>query len=297
MLERLNKCPLCKSGHFLNDREITDHAVSKENFIICKCTQCQLLFTNPRPTQEEIEPYYEFPEYYSHQNSTTTFTEKIYNRVRKINIHKKIKLIESLVPKGSILDYGCGTGSLLFAFKTRGWVVEGIEPNKSARKLASKTTGQKINKSLDPKHYNSTFDIITLFHVLEHIHELRKGIKGIKKSLKKNGYLLLAVPNHQSYEAKKYKDFWAGWDVPRHLYHFSQTSMQNLAEEFGFTIVETKPMIFDSYYVSLLSEKYQKPNGNLASHYLKALTTGWKSNQGAKETQEYSSLLYLLKKK
>ncbi|MFC3416504.1 class I SAM-dependent methyltransferase [Algoriphagus hitonicola] len=297
MSERLNKCPLCKSGHFLNDREIIDLAVSKETFVLCKCSQCQLLFTNPRPNQDEIAPYYEFPEYYSHQDSNSTLTEKIYNQVRNINIQKKIKLIESLIPKGSILDFGCGTGTLLAALKTKGWSINGIELNKKARKKASEITQEKIVKTLDDLELNSKVDIITLFHVLEHVHELRKTIKNLKKSLNKNGYLLFAVPNHQSYEAKKYQGYWAGWDVPRHLYHFSQESMEKLADEFNFTILQVKPMIFDSYYVSLLSEKYKNPNGNIIANYAKALKTGWKSNQKAKATNEFSSLLYILKKK
>lgn len=297
MLERLNKCPLCKSGHFLNDREIIDLAVSKESFILCKCTQCQLLFTNPRPRQEEIGPYYEFPQYYSHQDTNSTLTEKIYNQIRKINIQRKIKLIESLIPNGSILDFGCGTGHLLAALKASGWSIQGIEPNKKARKIASEITQEKIVKSLDLLDLDKTVDIITLFHVLEHVHELRKTLKKLKKSLNKNGYLLLAVPNHQSYDAEKYQRYWAGWDVPRHLYHFSQKSMENLADEFNFTIQEIKPMIFDSYYVSLLSEKYKNPESNLLSNYIKALSTGWKSNQLANSSKQFSSLLFILKKK
>ena len=297
MSERLNKCPLCKSGHFLNDREVIDHAVSKEKFILCRCTQCNLLFTNPRPKKKEIEPYYEFPQYYSHTDSTTTFTEKIYNRVRKVNIRKKVRLIESLIPKGKILDYGCGAGFLLQALKTRGWEIDGMEPNAKARKKASLLTNQKIYKSTAFFEEKPKYDVITLFHVLEHIHSLRKTLNKLKKALNPNGYILIAVPNYKSLDAVKYQESWAGWDVPRHLYHFSNESIVNLADQFNLAVHEKIPMIFDSYYVSLLSEKYKNPESNAFTNYINAMRLGWQSNQKAKKTKEYSSILYILKKK
>ena len=297
MLERLSKCPLCKSGLFLNHSEIKDHAVSHESFILCKCSNCQLLFTNPRPTQDTIGPYYAFPEYYSHEDKAKNLTQWIYQKVRKYSISKKVEFIEHLVPKGNLLDYGCGTGEFLNAAKLKGWKVAGVEPNEKARTLASKKLDKKVKASIDELKESAAFDIITLYHVLEHIHDLRKTIKNIIKHLKSDGYIIIAVPNYQSWDGKKYGQYWAGWDVPRHLYHFSQESMEKLQHEFGLELKETKPMKFDSFYVSLLSEGYLDKKSGLLSKYIKAVRAGLLSNRAAKAPGQFSSNIFVFQKK
>ena len=297
MSERLTKCPLCKSGHFLNYTEITDHAVSKENFMLCKCSKCGLVFTNPRPSQEEIGPYYNFPEYYSHSDRAKSLTQLIYQSARGIAVKKKVKLISGYVSQGKILDYGCGTAEFLTAAKKAGWQVTGIEPNKKARNLANTKLGKRVLPSLGELKKKSAFDIITLFHVLEHIHPLRKTVKKLITYLNSDGYILIAVPNHQSYDAKKYGAYWAGWDVPRHLYHFNPTSIGFFQEEFNLQLVDTKPMKMDSFYVSLLSEGYKYPKQTNLLNYWKAFHTGIKSNQMAVSPGNYSSNIYIFKKK
>ncbi|MCS5490980.1 class I SAM-dependent methyltransferase [Algoriphagus limi] len=297
MHERLNKCPLCKSGHFLNYSTIKDWAVSKEEFILCECQDCKLIFTNPRPTEEKIGSYYEFPEYYSHQDESKGLIQGIYNQIRKINISKKYNLISSLGTDKSILDIGCGTGELLKHFQEKSWNVTGVEPNKNARQLAKKKLESKVYKSLKKVAEDRSFDIISLFHVLEHVHDLRKSLKKILTILKSDGYIILALPNHQSKDAKKYKNYWAGWDVPRHLYHFDPESVKNLAEKYNLEIVAQKPMIFDSYYASLLSEKYQAPNSGNLTNLMRSFFEGMKSNKEAKKSGNYSSILYILSKK
>ena len=298
MIERLNKCPLCKSGLFLNKQEIKDHAVSKESFILCKCSKCSLLFTNPRPDAESIAPYYDFPEYFSHEDNAKNLTQLIYQKVRNYSVKKKVKLISVLHEKGRILDYGCGTGALLHEAKNQGWKVSGIEPNSKARTQANLKLKGKVKETLDDLPKNKNYDVITLFHVLEHIHDMRKTIKSLVKSLKSSGYMIIAVPNPESFDAHKYGSYWAGWDVPRHLYHFNSNAMENFAETFDLTLVEIKPMKFDSYYVSLLSEGYLEPDQHLISRYIKAFISGRKSNQGAKNKPgNHSSNLYIFKKK
>ncbi len=298
MSELLNKCPLCKSGHFLNANEVVDHSVSKEKFMLCKCSKCELLFTNPRPAVNEIAPYYDFPEYYSHDDKTQSVTQFIYQKVRKYTIAKKIDLLNQLKPeKGSVLDYGCGTAALLMQAKKQGWKVTGIEPNEKARTQANKKIKGKIHESIQNLKKDKFFDIIMLFHVLEHIHDLRKTLKEIIKHLKSDGYILIAVPNPESLDAKQYGTYWAGWDVPRHLYHFNSNAMAALEEHSRMKLIEVRPMPFDSYYVSLLSEGYKQPNQSLLSKYLKAIISGYKSNAQAKaEKSFYSSNLFIFQK-
>ena len=295
MSERLLKCPLCKSGHFLNYKEITDFSVSKESFIVCKCITCGLLFTNPRPTENEIGPYYDFPDYYSHEDKAKNLTQWIYNQVRNYNLGQKIKLIEEYTEPGKLLDYGCGTGQLLFEASVNLWKVNGVEPNQKAREKANHKLGDKVFSSIDDLKSDQTYDVITLFHVLEHVHELRKTVKSILKHLKSDGYLFIAVPNPESYDANHYGNSWAGWDVPRHLYHFTQDGIESFRKEFNLILKEIKPMPFDAFYVSLLSEKYQSKPGILKA-YTKAIWNGFKSNQNAKEPGQYSSNIYIFSK-
>lgn len=298
-IERLSKCPLCKSGLFLNALEVKDHAVSKELFIVCKCTNCKVQFTNPRPQPDHIGRYYDFPEYYSHDDSAKNLTQLIYQSIRKIAIKQKVALINSLVlEKGELLDYGCGTGEFLNQAKIEGWNVSGCEPNEKARKLASQKISKKISSELHDLDSNQQFDVITLFHVLEHVHKLRKTVKSLLITLKPNGYLLIAIPNPESYDAKRYGDAWAGWDVPRHLYHFNTDAMKSFQEVFDLELVGLKKMPFDSYYVSLLSESYKDPTTSKLLNYWNAILSGFKSNKSAKgKAGKYSSNIYLFKKK
>ena len=298
-IERLTKCPLCKSGLFLNTLEVKDHAVTKETFIICKCTNCDIQFTNPRPKPENISRYYDFPEYYSHDDSAKSLTQFIYQIVRKIATGKKVALINSLTKKkGKLLDYGCGTGEFINDSKTNGWTVFGIEPNDKARALAISKTNKKVFSKLDDLPNDQSFDVITLFHVLEHLHKLRKTLKSLIKPLKPNGYLIIAIPNPESYDAKKYGEDWAGWDVPRHLYHFNSKAMESFQEIFDLELVELKKMPFDSYYVSLLSESYKDPQASNLKKYWKAMLSGLRSNNSTKgKAGKYSSNIYIFKKK
>lgn len=297
MSERLGKCPLCKSARFLNNSEITDFAVSGEKFIICKCSDCQLLFTNPRPEQSEIGPYYNFPEYYSHDDKAKNITQWIYQKVRNYNISKKVKFIKSFKNKGKLLDYGCGTGEFLKAAKNQGWKASGIEPNEKARTQANLKLNNKVKGSIEEVEKSKRYDVITLFHVLEHVHDLRKTCKRLITHLNTDGYLIIAVPNYESWDGKKYGKFWAGWDVPRHLYHFNTNAISSFKTEFELELITIKPMKFDSFYVSLVSEGYLNREASLLKKYWNAFFTGLKSNRSAAKPGDFSSNIFVFQKK
>jgi len=294
--ERLEQCPICNKEDFKNFLVVTDNAISKESFVIVQCENCSFKFTNPRPDEASIGRYYASEEYISHSNTSNGLTNKAYRVVRSITLRQKVNLINKFVPqKGRLLDYGCGTGHFLAAAKQNGWQVAGFEPSDVARQTAAEITGISIEANDIGKFETESFNMITLWHVLEHIHTLNETVKKILALLKPEGYFLIAVPNADSLDAQKYKENWAAYDVPRHLYHFNQSTMKRLLKKHKMELVETLPMKFDAYYVSLLSEKY-KNGGN--PNYISSFLSGFKSNSHAgKTTNDYSSLIYVAKRK
>jgi len=295
MYERLTKCPLCNSGHFNNYIVVKDHAVSKESFTLCKCQKCGFIFTNPRPDPKNIDQYYQSDNYVSHTDKGNNIINILYKIVRTYTINIKVNWINKYVKnKGRLLDFGCGTGYFLNRASKNGWNVVGVEPNEKASAIAAENKALKVYRTVKDLDAENKFDAITLFHVLEHIHDLRPTLNLLLDRLKKRGTLFLAVPNNASHDAIKYKEDWAALDVPRHLYHFTQETMAKLAEEFDLRLVDTVPMKFDSYYVSILSDKITNSGKNI----IKSLIGGYKSNKYAKiNNNNYSSLLFILRKK
>ncbi len=273
--------------------KVKDHSVSGEVFTLKRDSIYDYLITSPQPSLEQLPNYYKSEDYISHTNSKRNIFEAVYHMVRKVSISKKVNLINSQFTEDKkILDIGCGTGDFLHAVKKEDWNVVGIEPNESARQIAISKVGKDI---YDTDHLMSlpsdTFDIITLWHVLEHLPKLEEHIQLIKSLLKENGTLIVAVPNYNSFDANHYKQFWAAYDVPRHLWHFSRKAIQTLFGTVQLNVEKELPMKFDSYYVSLLSEKYKSGFMNP----FKAFWIGLKSNLKANRTKEYSSIIYILK--
>ncbi|WP_282112376.1 class I SAM-dependent methyltransferase [Maribacter stanieri] len=267
-----------------------DYLVSQEYFNLQFDKESDMLITEPQP--ENIEKYYDPKNYISHSDDKNSIIEKVYQQVKKITLNKKVKLIDQYsLDEKSLLDIGCGTGEFLAYAKNKNWNTVGVEVNQNARNKASNKK-LIIYKSLEDLP-SKQFNIISLWHVLEHLPNLNEKISLIKTKLNDNGTLIIAVPNYKSYDAKHYKEFWAAYDTPRHLWHFSQDAIKILFEKHNFKVTKTLPMYFDSFYVSLLSEKYK--NGK--SNYLKAFYRGLISNIKAKSNGEYSSLIYILKKK
>jgi 2-polyprenyl-3-methyl-5-hydroxy-6-metoxy-1,4-benzoquinol methylase len=273
--------------------EVKDYSVSGEIFQLLHNSEYDYLETSPMPTSEELPEYYKSEDYISHTNSKRNLFEKAYHVIRQISLKRKLKLINSFSSEeNKLLDIGCGTGSFLKIAKENNWKITGIEPNEQARNIANSETENAVFNTeklqeLKPHH----FDVITLWHVLEHLPNLEAHITLLKKLLKPNGTLIIAVPNYKSYDAIYYKQFWAAFDVPRHLWHFSQTAIQSLFEKEKLKIVKTLPMVFDAFYVCLLSEKYKSKRMNP----IRAFFVGLRSNLKAKRTGEYSSLIYCIK--
>jgi 2-polyprenyl-3-methyl-5-hydroxy-6-metoxy-1,4-benzoquinol methylase len=269
-----------------------DYTVSNETFSIVKDKICELLVTSPRPNDESLGDYYESDDYISHSDARKSVFDRVYQLVRNYTLKQKIKLINSFsVSEKRILDIGAGTGDFLVACKENGWNVEGVEPSSKARGIAEHKLAVELKTEIS-KISGQQFDVITMWHVLEHVSNLNEYVHGLKGLLKENGRLIVAVPNHKSFDASHYGNCWAAYDVPRHLWHFSQKSIDQLFQKENMEVIKTLPMKFDAFYVSLLSEKYKNGRMNLA----KAFYIGLQSNLKAKVTKEYSSLIYVIKK-
>ncbi len=290
--ESVAVCPVCSSEHFAPYLDATDHTATGETFSLVKCSECRLVITQPRPTSADISRYYQSEKYISHTSASTTWLDKVYQRARAVNLRTKQNLIARHQHAGTILDYGCGTGHFLAHMQRNGWSGDGIEPSASARSRAELEAAQPIHadwRTLPAKAYQ----VITLWHVLEHVHLLSETLQQIKNHLSATGTLFIAVPNHRSFDAHHYQHHWAGYDVPRHLWHFHQDAMRQLLTAHGFLLTGIEPMKLDAYYVALLSEGYRHPHQSKAVRLLRASYIGWHSNQKATHTGEYSSLIYL----
>jgi 2-polyprenyl-3-methyl-5-hydroxy-6-metoxy-1,4-benzoquinol methylase len=270
---------------FLNCK---DYSVSKESYDLKLNKEYEMLVTVPVP--KDLENYYISDNYISHTDSKKSLFDKVYQAVKNITLKRKVSLLNSFkTTSKSVLDVGAGTGDFLKVCANNGWNTFGVEPNIGAINIALEK-GVFLKEDL-LEIQNQTFDVITLWHVLEHVENLQEYILTLKKLLSKNGRLLIAVPNYKSYDANHYKKYWAAFDVPRHLWHFSQNSIHKLFTEVNMTVDKTLPMKFDAYYVSLLSEKYKSgKNKPLTAFYI-----GFLSNLKARSTSEYSSLTYVLK--
>ena len=257
-MKELSNCPVCSGGDFLSLLICNDYSTTKEDFTIVSCNSCDFTFTNPRPTDENLGKYYLSDKYISHINTSKGLFENLYQIVRKYAIVQKLKLLVSFSESKNHLDIGCGTGEFLNACKNAGFRTKGVEPSELARKQAIKNYNLDIYENTDLSQFeNSSFHTITMWHVLEHVPNLNETIENFSRILEKNGSVIIAVPNLKSWDAKYYKEFWAAWDVPIHLWHFSKKTIEHLFKNHGFTLVKTKPMIFDSFYVSLLSEEFK----------------------------------------
>jgi len=294
----IHVCPICNGKNLVPFLSCEDHSVSHETFSLIKCPTCELLITTPRPLTNELNKYYASPAYTSHISQAKTIIDKLYLTARTHTLKWKSKLVQKNTASAEhqIFDFGCGTGEFLKSMKLMGWQTVGMEPSPFARQQSDDAISANIKASMDEViNLNRTFDAITLWHVLEHVEHLNETIQKLKNLLAQNGTIFIAVPNHISKDAKHYREHWAGYDVPRHLWHFGITSMKLLASRHDLTIAKILPMRLDAYYISLLSEKY-KSNSFSVTGITNAIFTALRSNYAARKNMEYSSLIYVLKK-
>jgi ubiquinone/menaquinone biosynthesis C-methylase UbiE len=298
-MTEIHECPVCSGRNLLPDIQCIDHSVSHETFSLSKCQNCELLITTPRPSNIELDKYYVSAAYTSHIGKAKTIVDKLYLAARNYTLKWKLSLVKknTQIHGKRLLDFGCGTGEFLKVAKSDGWQILGMEPSAHARRQSNTTVSNEIKSSLhEVINANVQFDAITLWHVLEHVEDLNITLSKLKDLLTKHGTIFIAVPNHTSRDAIHYGAYWAGYDVPRHLWHFGMKNMKLMADNHALTIHKIIPMRLDAYYISLLSEKYKNNNSFSLAGTLAAIVNALSSNYAARSNNEYSSLIYVLKK-
>jgi 2-polyprenyl-3-methyl-5-hydroxy-6-metoxy-1,4-benzoquinol methylase len=287
-------CPVCGGHNFKEKAKSKDYTVSQQEFKIAQCTSCELGVTSPRPDTIELGKFYQSEDYISHTSKAASFIDRIYLIARNYTLNWKFRLIKNLTHQKRLLDFGCGTGDFLSYMSTKGYDINGVEPSAEARKKANAHyDATKVYESLS--ELRQEFDIITLWHVIEHVPDLNQTINELRSRLKPDGLMLIAVPNINSWESTYYGNLWAAYDTPRHLWHFSRTSMIKLLNNHKLKLITTKPLLLDSFYISILSEKYANHSRTSFTGMINAFFAGLKSNLKARTSGEYSSLVYIVR--
>lgn len=293
----IKACPLCGETHFKHSLDCTDYYASGEEFAVCECEDCGFRFTQNAPVEAEIGAYYATPDYISHSDTRKGLINRLYHYVRRYMLGRKAKLVRRALHRknGRLLDIGTGTGYFVHTMYEKGWDVEAVEKNEQARNFAWEHFGLKVKEetelsSLAP----GSFDVVTLWHVMEHIEHLNELWETLYKLLNDNGVLVVAVPNSNSYDAKKYGPYWAAYDVPRHLWHFTPATMQQFGLKHRFVLEQHHPMPFDAFYISMMSERYR----GSAFPFLKGMYWGMRAwiNTLSKKGRS-SSVIYIFRKK
>ena len=289
-----DKCPWCQSEKAHKHLSLKDYFLTQEPFEILVCEDCGLLYTTPKPTDEKIGDYYKSEAYYSHQENKKGFIPRVYEAVKSVNLKHKIAIATQGKELGRLLDIGCGVGDFLHFAEQNGWQCIGAEPSEDASSIAKKRIKAEIMLPKDlEKLPDESFDVITMWHVLEHVSDLQWQVNQLNRLLKKGGRLVIALPNFRSYDAQYYKDKWAAYDVPRHLNHFSQDSIAKIFNINGLIQNQTQKLVWDAFYISFMSEKYRQKSLPL----LRGIYRGMISNLKARKNGEWSSLVYVFEKR
>lgn len=295
VLETLSACTICGGAPLRQRLTALDHTVSHEPFTIAECPTCQAWFTNPRPDERSIGAYYSSDKYISHTNATSTIQDKLYQLVRKRALRGKRKLIARFRSNGKLMDVGCGTGQFLGHMKAHGYLCTGVEPDTGARQNAVADNAIEVLPSLDAVPSAEQFQVITMWHVLEHVPDLRRTLKKLYSVMAERGYLFIAVPDRESWDAEHYGADWAAYDLPRHLNHLRNKDLSRILPEHGFALVRVERMWFDAPYIAMLSEQYKgRP---MALALVKGALIGlWSNLQAHLAGRPTSSSLYIAQK-
>ncbi|MBQ8957315.1 MAG: class I SAM-dependent methyltransferase [Bacteroidales bacterium] len=289
-----NKCPWCESDKAQINLWLKDEFLSHEDFHICECLGCGLLYTMPRPNKDKIGAYYKSEEYYSHQENKKGFIPKIYETVKSFNLKNKYKMATAEKTQGKLLDIGCGVGDFIHTAEQKGWECLGVEPSEDARNIAKTRINANIIESEELEQIpNESFDVITMWHVLEHVDNLKWQVEQLQRIVKQNGRIVIAVPNYKSYDGQFYENLWAAYDVPRHLSHFNKSTITKIFKSNGLELKKTKKLTWDAYYISYMSEQYKHHSFAL----LRGAYRGFISNCKARRSGEWSSMVYVFEKK
>lgn len=288
-------CPACLTTVLLPHLHVTDFRASKESFELYRCQNCGLVITQNHPAEIEITRYYETEDYISHSENGTSVMDRVYYFIRNWMARRKRKLIQRYAKGHSLIDIGAGTGFFIAHMQSHEWDVKGIEPNAQARQVAFQSHRILLSEPAALFETPSqSADVITMWHVLEHVHALDKYLDRIRKILRDNGVLFIALPNYKSLDANFYGPDWGAWDVPRHLWHFSPNSVKVMLARAGFEFVHQYAMPFDAFYVALLSEKYR---GGGFVRLIRGMTIGLFSYLRALfNSEKASSVIYIFKK-
>lgn len=289
-----NKCPWCESDKAQINLWLKDEFLTKEDFHICECLNCGLLYTMPRPSKDKIGEYYKSEEYYSHQENKKGFIPKLYERVKKVNLKHKYQLATKGLQTGKLLDIGCGVGDFLHTAEEKGWQCIGVEPSEEAKAIAGQRTKAELLASEDLEQLpDASFDVITMWHVLEHVDNLRWQVAQLQRLIKPQGRIVIALPNYKSYDGQFYKEHWAAYDVPRHLSHFDRKTIAKILTYNNLKLIKTNKLKWDAYYISYMSEQYKIHNLPL----IRGAYRGWLSNMKARRSGEWSSVVYIFERK
>lgn len=292
MAEKIDICPVCGNDGFVPFLNGRDYFLSGEEFSINRCLKCGFRVTNPIPGREEIARYYESKAYISHDTGVKNLVNLAYKTARFFTVNAKYRLVKKNATGKIILDIGCGTGEFLGKCKAEGYVCYGIEPNPRAREFAISHHNLRVKPEVSfTESDNEMYDCITLWHVLEHIHDLNGILVSIRRALKKSGTLILALPNPDSWDARYYKEYWAAYDLPRHLYHFSPGNIAKLADKHGFSIKKVHPQYLDAFYISMLSENYKRGRKDMVRGFINGIRSNF---HGGDQNFGFSSHIYVL---
>jgi SAM-dependent methyltransferase len=295
VLETLSSCPICGAQEFRDAITAVDHTVSNESFTLVDCSSCGGRFTSPRPDQASIGAYYRSESYISHSNTADSLQDRLYQATRKWALGRKHRVLSVHRSSGRVLDIGCGTGEFLGYLKSRGYLVQGVEPDLGAREQAIANHALEVVPTLDAVPSSEQFNVVTMWHVLEHVPDPRKTLKKIYSVMADRGFLVIAVPDRESWDAEHYGPEWAAYDVPRHLYHFRRSDVHRLLLEHGFVTLTTGPMWMDAPYIALLSERYRGRETFLAL-VLGSLVGAWSNVLALVGRRPTSSSLFIAQK-